>query len=360
MKGYVYDRMVEKTMGRWRTGLTLLLVSAFLGAAPAAAEIRLLTWAEYVSPDLLEKFRAETGVPVATDTFVSVVEMRRKLAENPGRYDIVTPPDYDIPTMIAAKALEPIDASRLPGYANLLDGWRSPPYDRQNADSVPFHWGTTSVVVDTAVYAGTDFSLNLLFDPPPELKGRVGFLIGAEETLRMALMWLGLPQCTSERAHFQQAVDLVRPLLHKDRIYDISNAIDKLAGDDIAVGIAWNGDALRARERKPTLRYLYPSEGLIIWSDALAVPAGAPNRADALRFIEFTLQPENAAIQSNYSRYANTVRGSDAHMDQSLLDAPEVVIPPDVKIRFFRSCDSEKLGVYSEVWDPLLQELRRP
>lgn len=339
----------------------LALLGAFLLPLRSADAdtLRLLSWADYVSPELLAKFERETGIRVEVETFVSVIEMRERLARFPGRYDLANPTDYDVPALAASGSLERIEASDLPGYANILDGWRSPPYDRRNDYSVPFHWGTTSILVDTDVYAGADFSLSLLFDPPPELKGRVGFLIGAEETLRLALLWLGLPQCTSDRDHLNRAVQLVRPLLDRDRIYTISNAVDVLTSDRVAVGIAWNGDALRARQRKPSLRYLYPKEGLIIWSDVMAVPKGAPNRAGALRFLDFILQPENAAMQTNFSRYANAVRGSDVWLDPELLDAPEIIIPSDVTIRFFRSCDSEQLSRYTEVWDPLLQEVAK-
>ena len=89
------------------------------------------------------------------------------------------------------------------------------------------------------------------------------------------------------------------------------------------------------------------------------MPRGARNRAAALRFIDFMLRPENAALQSNFTRYANAVRGSDAWMAPELLSAPEVIVPSHVRIRFFRACDSEQLGLYAQVWDPVLQDLAR-
>lgn len=349
--------------GVWRALAGLALVLAILAGVTgvaAAAELRVLAWADYLAPDLLAKFERETGITVTVDTYVSVGGMLDALRTRPGTYDIALPADYHVPALSREGLLERIDAARLPGYANILDGWRSPPYDRRNEYSVPFHWGTTSIVVDTAVYSGTDYSLRLLFDPPPELADRVGFLWGAEETLRMALQWLGLPQCTSNREYLRRAIDHIRPRLHSKRLYTISSAIDTLASGRVAVGIAWNGDALRAREKRPSLRYLYPEEGLILWSDTLVVPKGAPHREAALRFINFTLQPENAAIQTNFTRYANTVRGSDIYLDPALLDAPEVIIPSDVKIRFFRFCDADQLTLYAEMWDALLTVMPVP
>jgi len=345
----------------WALLLRALAAAVLVLAAPAAAdELRFLTWADYISPEVVAKFERETGHRLIVDTFLTVGELREKLKPDaPVRYDLAHPADYDVAMLAESGLLEPINAQELPGYANLLDGWRSAPYDRRNEWSVPFHWGTTSIVVDTAAYQGDIDTYRLLFDPPPELEGKVGFLIGAEETLRMALLYMGQPQCTSDRAVLDRAMAMVRPLLHPDRVYDISSVLDTLTGGRVAVGVAWNGDALRARADRPTLRYAYPKEGLIVWSDALVVLKGTPHKAAALEFINFMLQPENAALQSNFSRYANTIRGSDAWMDPDLLDAPEVVLPSRVQVRFFRSCNSEQLGLYGEVWDPALQAVQK-
>lgn len=345
---------------RRAAALLTVVLGVCLGArGGVAGELRILTWADYLAPDVIARFQAQTGHTVILDTIDNYRDLRAKFLAAPQDYDLLNPADYQVAEFARKGLLERIDAGRLPGYANILDGWRSPPYDPRNEWSVPLHWGTTSFVVDTAVYAGPADSYALLFAPPPELKDKVGFLLGAEETLRMALIHFGLPACTADSAMLEKVVGFLRPLLHKDRIYNISSVVPALTGDRIAIGVAWNGDALKAREAKPSLRYVYPKEGLLIWSDALSVSRAATNKAAALAFIDFLLKPENAAAQTNVTRYANAVRGSDAFMDPALLDAPEVVIPSDVRLRFFRSCDSEQLTIYSEAWDPVLQEMMR-
>ncbi|HEY0832398.1 MAG TPA: extracellular solute-binding protein [Azospirillum sp.] len=336
---------------------SLLLATVAPARPGVAAELRLLTWADYVAPEVIARFEKEAGVTVVLDTIDNYADLRARFLADPGRYDLVNPADYHVADLAALGLLDRIEASRLPGYANILDGWRSPPYDPRNEWSVPFHWGTTSFVVDTGVYRGDIDSTRLLFDPPPELKGKVGFMIGAEETLRMLLIHLGLPPCTSDRAVLEQAMAHLRPTLHKDRIYTSTTIVEALTSGRVAVGVAWNGDALKAREVKPGLRFAFPREGVTVWSDVLVVPKGAANREAALAFIDFLLRPANAALQSNYTRYANAVRGSDAHMDPALLDAPEVVVPSGARIQFFRSCGREQMDMYSEIWDRTLQEL---
>jgi len=344
---------------RQMAAIAAALLALMLPTSTMAAELRVLTWADYVAPEVAARFQKETGVTLVLDTIDNYTELRTRFLADPTRYDLINPADYQVAELAAKGLLERIDASRLPGYANILDGWRSPPYDPRNEWSVPFHWGTTSFVVDTDVYRGDIDSTRLIFDPPAELKDKVGFMIGAEETLRMLLIHLGLPACTTDRAILEQAMAYLRPKLHKDRIYTITTIVEALTSGRIAAGITWNGDALKAREAKPGLRFAYPREGVTVWSDVLAVPKGAANREAALAFIDFLLQPANAALQTNYTRYANPVRGSDTYMDPVLLDAPEVVVPSNVRIQFFRSCDSEQMDMYSEVWDGTLQELAK-
>ena len=148
---------------------------------------------------------------------------------------------------------------------------------------------------------------------------------------------------------------LVRPQLSKDTIATISTAIDFFTSDRIVVGMAWNGDALRARQRKPSLRYAYPHEGVVVWMDLLVVPKGAAHIKEAKAFIEFVLKPENIAIQSNFTHYANVIRGSDAFMIPELLKAPEVIVPSGIKLNFHQHCPSEVTEKHVEVWESELR-----
>jgi len=43
------------------------------------------------------------------------------------------------------------------------------------------------------------------------------------------------------------------------------------------VSMSWNGYAMRARDEKPSIAYVYPKEGNTGWMDNIAVPKGAPH-----------------------------------------------------------------------------------
>ncbi|HYF07728.1 MAG TPA: extracellular solute-binding protein, partial [Acetobacteraceae bacterium] len=82
------------------------------------------------------------------------------------------------------------------------------------------------------------------------------------------------------------------------------------------LALTYSGDVIqaqaRAREanRGVAIRYIAPREGPQLWFDMLAIPADAPNAADAHAFINFLLQPEVMAAVTNVVRYPNAVPAS--------------------------------------------------
>ena len=336
---------------------TLMLLPVLLAAAVTAApadELRFLTWADYIAPEVLAKFERETGHHVTVVPVVSGERLLTGLRENAGGLDIANPLDHHMPPLIAEGKLEKIDADTLPHYSTIDEPWRRPPYDRHNGYSIPLHWGTTSFVVDTAAYNGDIDTYRLLFDPPPELKGRISFLIGAPEVIRMALMYLGLPSCSTDPDHVRRALDLIRANVNPALVTTIEDSVGRFSAGGIGAGIAWNGDALRARIARPSLRYAYPREGVLVWADALVVPKGAAHKAAALAFLDFMLRPENAALQTNFNHYANAIRDSDALLSPDIAEAPEVIVPSTAKILYLSYCGGFVLNQYERTYNEAL------
>jgi spermidine/putrescine transport system substrate-binding protein len=91
--------------------------------------------------------------------------------------------------------------------------------------------------------------------------------------------------------------------------------------------------------------------------DNAGVLADAQNPEAAMQFINFILEPENAALISNFARYANGVTGSEPYMDEVMQTAPEIVVPEDLvgAGRFSITCPAEVQDIYTQIWTELLQ-----
>ena len=131
---------------------------------------------------------------------------------------------------------------------------------------------------------------------------------------------------------------------------------DRLAAGDTIMAGQWNGDSMRGRlESLPSQRYAYPKEGIVGWFDSLVVPKGAKNVENARIFMNFMMEPENAAMSSNWVRYSNGIVGSGPFMDDIMKDAPEINVPADVPVVFGIACSPKAQKLVDRVWTRLLQ-----
>ena len=121
------------------------------------------------------------------------------------------------------------------------------------------------------------------------------------------------------------------------------------------MSLFWGGSSLRAREMKPSLKYLYPKEGVMAWVDNLVIPKGSKNPDAARQFIAFMSQPENSAITQNFLKHQSPIKGTDAFLDPSLKDAPELHIPEGTKVVFSKTCGEGAIRLADRLWTNLMR-----
>jgi len=131
--------------------------------------------------------------------------------------------------------------------------------------------------------------------------------------------------------------------------------IEKFAGRDLAASLYWNGAAFRSREKNSDVRYGYPKEGYPLWMDSVAILKDAKNVENAKTFMNFIMDPENAALISAFARYANGIDGSEKYMPKDMIGAPEVDIPAQhlANGKFFPTCSPKVQKMYTAIWTEL-------
>lgn len=339
-------------------GLVLLLLAVLAmlpGPAWAASELRVLARTATLSPDLVVRFERETGIAVHLTEVADSDGMIRRLSGGASGFDIAFPADHHVAGLIDHGGLERIWADRLPGFWNIEDPWRSRSFDPRNEYTIPHQWGTISFAVDSSIHKGDIDSLSLLFSPPADLDRRVGVLDDSA-MLRLALIQAGEPRCSTDPARLDRAIALLQPLLARARLIPVDQVVAALQDETLALAVTTSGDAMRARETRPTLAFAYPREGNLVWTDVIAVPRHPPNRANALKFVAFMLRPENAALDTNYNGFATMIRGAEAHLKPEVLAAPELVAPWPAKVGFLVACGPDIHRRHDELW----QRIRQP
>jgi spermidine/putrescine transport system substrate-binding protein len=136
--------------------------------------------------------------------------------------------------------------------------------------------------------------------------------------------------------------------------FDSEAAQDLLTSGQVDVGMSFHGDAAQAREQKGTLQYAFPAQGYIVWMDSIVLLKDAPNRENALTFMDFMLEPENIAAVTNFARYSAGVKGVEEHLDPELATMPEANPVPGSGVGVFvEACDPETQALYDQIWADL-------
>ena len=332
--------------------LAALLVS---GAAQAQEKLSIYHWFEYMPQELLDKFTEETGIQVTMDTFDSNESMLATLkAGAMGSYDVAVPGDYMVDIMIGEGMLDTFDPSELSNFANIEEQWVDVAFDPGRKHSIPYQWGSTSFAVNRDVYDGDINTTAILFDPPEALRGKINMLDSQGEVILMASLHLGIPQCSSDRDQLKALDAMLQGAKDHWASFGSDIAKDVLVSGDAAAGQIWNGFSAKAREEGANIEYAYPKEGYVVWMDNVVLLKDAPNRDAALKFMDFLLKPENAAVVTNFARYTAGVKDVMPLLDESLRTSPETNPPADAPDgTFIAVCDEETQATYDAIWTRL-------
>ncbi len=334
---------------------TAAALALMAGAAQAEGKLSVYHWFEYIPQELVDKFEAETGIDVTIDTYDSNEAMLAALkAGKLGQYDVAVPADFMVGIMAADGMLDTFTPEEVPNHANIAAQWMDVPFDAGRKSSIPYQWGSTSFSVNRDVYAGDISSLGIIFNPPDELKGKINVLDSQNEVLILGSLYLGIPQCSTDRAQLTALNDMLQAAKPHWASFGSDTSKDVLVSGDAAAGMIYNGFSAKARAEGANVEYVYPKEGHVLWMDNVVLLKDAPNRDNALKFMNFLLVPENAAAVTNYAAYTSGVTGVEPFLDEAIKNSPENNPPAGITPgAFAQACDAETQKLYDAIWTNL-------
>jgi spermidine/putrescine transport system substrate-binding protein len=189
-----------------------------------------------------------------------------------------------------------------------------------------------------------------------QLKGKINVIPEMSDVMNIAIYYAGGEACTTDMDVMRKVRDTLVAAKPHWKALDYGT-VDAYAAGDFSAGIYWNGATMRARLQNDKIAYGYPMTGYPIWMDSATVLADAQNPENAMKFINFILLPENAALISNFARYANGVTGSAEFMDEVMREAPEIVVAAEFVSagKFSPACPQEVNDLQSRIWTEVLQ-----
>jgi len=285
------------------------------------AELFVYNWDYYIGEDTVSSFQDKYGIKVTYDIFPDYETMTAKISTGNSGFDVTFPTGLDVPGFLARGLVQPLDLSLIPNKANLGADWQDPAYDPGNAHSMPYMWWTTGFAYDTEKITDDLTSWAALWDP--RWKGKMAMLDDYRETFAVALMRLGYSVNTTSDAELDEALALLqqqRPLLRKYTSDDVGD----LKAGNVWMSHAWSGSAYAAAQDRPSLKYVIPTEGGVRGSDTMVVLANAPHPIAAHLFIDYMLDAEVSAANTNYIGYMGPNEAAKEFIDPAILADPTV------------------------------------
>lgn len=294
---------------------------------PATVEkgstLRVYSWADYISPDNIAAFEARTGVKLEVDAYASSEEALAKLRLTQGTsgYDLVVMDGSYVPQLSQNNALLPWDKTRLPGLAGVSPTFLARTWDPSNTYAIPKSGGSTGWVWDSSVVPTAPATWNEFYShfADPAVKGRTSVIDGAPSFIGSYFWGNGISDQTTNPDDYKAAEDFfastVLPHLKAFNAYPRAD----MASGDIVLGQAFTGDARGALlDGSDSLRFALGAPKSDLYVDHWVLPEGSANPAAAHEFVQFLLEPEQAAAETEYHGYYTGVTASKDVLPEDL------------------------------------------
>ncbi len=315
-------------------------------------------WATYIAEDTIPNFEEACGVTVEYTIFESSEQALAILRQgNPG-YDVVVPSDYIAAIMFSEELVMELDREMIPNLENLSPGFTELGFDEGNIFSVPYQWGTIGIGYNTeALPDGVESWADVW-----AYEGDVSWLEDPRSMLGIGLVMLGYDPNTTNTDEIEEAAEY---------LIDNGDNVVAIAGDDgqallergdVDIAVEYNGDIYQVMFdcECDTYAYAVPAEGTVIWTDAMVVPADAPNPELAHAFIDYILDPQVGAELSNFTAYGspNGAAIEAGLIDPILLEDPGIYPSEETQENLFAIEDLPEIEeTVTDSWDEVKIEV---
>jgi spermidine/putrescine transport system substrate-binding protein len=309
----------------------------------------------------LDAFKAKYGTVVHykeviddNETFYGTIKDPLSQGKDTG-WDIITLTDWMAARLIRQGWIEQFTLANVPNViANLQDQYKGLDWDPDPKYHAPWRSGSTGLGFDSKV-TGNVTSLKALYTVDPKTKGKVEYLTEMRDAIGLSMLYLGLDPANPTRADCDKAVALMQKAKADGVIRDVkgqSYTTDLTSGDAV-LAMAWSGDMPSATVDKASLKYNFPTEGGMLWTDNLMIPKGAVHKGTAELLIDYYYDPVVNAVLTAGVDYISPVKGTDELMIKANPDAAnnEFVLPPAdwvARMHIFGALSDEDEAYFNE------------
>ena len=301
------------------------------GGAPATGTMTLATWPNYHDPEVIKAFEAASGVKVNLTVYGSTEEMETKIRAGNSGIDVVVPSNYAVEGWVADKLIAPIDYARLPNFKR--EDWNArfmdQAFDKGNTHTIPKNWGTTGIASRASHVSPPVTTWKQFFEEAGTKYANKTVIVDHQiSSIGSAAVGMGYSLNTIDPAEMAKIEAMLTAL--KPKLFAISSDVQPpLRQQDSWLSIAWTGDGVQVSRDDADAKYVVAEDGGELWIDSYSVPADAPNAAGAYAFLDYILQPENAALETTFCLFPHANDKATALLDPAIRDNQIIYPSPD-------------------------------
>ncbi|NET35589.1 MAG: spermidine/putrescine ABC transporter substrate-binding protein [Cyanothece sp. SIO1E1] len=325
------------------------------GNGSTPGKLHIYTWADYTDDELTKLFTEKTGIEVIVDIYDSNEQMLAKILAGGGdAYSLIYPSDYMVNQMIDMDLLSQLDKSQLVGTDQLLEKWQNPLYDPENTHSIPFSWGTTGLLYNSAKLKKAPKDWGYLWEEQKSLAKRITLLEDVRETMGAVLRSLDYSYNSTNPTEIEAAYKKLVELKPAIASFKSFGWQDQLLGGDLLLVMSYSTDAISVTRENADFEYVIPASGSSVWTDTLVIPKSAPNPEAAYAWINFILEPEISAQAVERLFFATPNSAAFDLLPKPLQENDDLFPPPEVLAK----CEGiAPLGAATDVYDRYWTEL---
>ncbi|MBT2733118.1 ABC transporter substrate-binding protein [Carnobacterium sp. ISL-102] len=345
-----------------KLGVMIIVILAICGGLYAGANqlekaqgitgensLNLYNWGDYIDPELITKFEEETGYRVTYETFDSNEAMYTKIEQGGTNYDLAVPSEYMIERMIDENLLIELDHSKIRGLDNIDARFLDQLFDPNNHYSIPYFWGTLGIIYndkfidEKAIQHWDDLWSE-------ELTNELMLIDGAREVIGLALNSEGHSLNSKDDDQLAAAAVKLESLTPNVKAIVADEIKMYMIQEEAAAAVTFSGEASEMLWENENLHYVIPSEGSNLWFDNFVIPKTAKNFDAAYAFINFMLEPENAAQNAEYVGYSTPNQEAMKLLPSEIIE-DEQFYPNEAtmeNLEVYEDLGSEYISIYND------------
>jgi len=331
------------------------------GGGSATKVVRVSNWPLYIDAKTVPDFEAATGIKVEytedindNNEYFAKIDEPLKRSQSIDR-EIVVLTDWMAGRLITLGYTAPLDDSKFPNKANLVDNLRDVSFDPGRKYSVPWLSGMTGVGYNPKKTGRELTSMNDIFDP--KFKGQVTMLTEMRDTLGLIMLANGADPANCTKADAEKACARIKKARESGHIraFTGNDYAEDLAAGNIAVAIAWSGDIQGLAADNPDLRWIAPKEGAMLYSDNMLIPKTSDRQDLAMAWINYCYDPAHSAQIVAAAPYISAVKGAGDELAKIAPDLAKssLVNPPDdlrARLHVFRALSDAEDTEFNKIF----------